>query len=346
MAAVAWRGRRPYPGVAGAGLALLFGLAAAGAVRVLGQVHASVPLTAIPRHLLAHESTRALVNVAMAVRDLVVPGPVVFWRLLPAGASVASASLLAVFLLCIGWLWARFIRGERLAGALLTAWFGASLASLVVLSAGAYAYSERYVAAAPAIIGLCAAVAAAQRTLLGRVSPDRAAAVRRIAGMAVVAYVSVHAGFAVAGTAQCRNPRTFFSAMAAANPTDVIPLCAWAETLNEWGTAEEMELTVSRVTALDARHSKVPLLHNLLVKRYLNDGRYRDALRCADRSIEIYPGDPDKLALRAAAQAYLGNPDGAIQSIRQAIRAAPGNAAYRTLEAQIEANREGTNALR
>ena len=64
---------------------------------------------------------------------------------------MASASLLAVFFLCIGWLWARFIRGERLAGALLTAWFGASLASLVVLSAGAYAYSERYVAAAPAL---------------------------------------------------------------------------------------------------------------------------------------------------------------------------------------------------
>ena len=101
------------------------------------------------------------------------------------------------------------------------------------------------------------------------------------------------------------------------------------------GPAEEIEVLVRDATDVDRRHEQVPRLHNLLIKRYLSDGRYADALRCADWSLSIWPDDWDKMALRAVALSGLGRREAALAALDAALAAQPDNAAYRQLRREI-----------
>lgn len=318
---------------------ILFGLSLSWVLRQVARVDAP-PVLPLMERLIHVEAASAVYSICMAAKEIVVPGPVVFWRLpsiTTTGLTLLSLLLLTLFL---AGLWFYFVANRRLPHSLLVAWFGAGTVTLILLTAGGYPYSQRYIAVAPAIIGLCVAAKAIEEHLTHihlHLLERRLG--KHVGILLVAAYISAHGAFALAGSIQCLTPRVFFTFMTEANPRDVIPLGALAQTVCECGTAEETESYVRKATSLDSTHPQVPILHNMLARRYLDDRRYEDALRVMNWSLNIYPDDPHKLALKAASLAYLGKLDQAFEAIQKAERISPGNAAIKDLLGQIETQR-------
>jgi tetratricopeptide (TPR) repeat protein len=327
-----------------AAAAALAGLGAALLLRGAAHVQAPVPLTATARSLLfGGRAADTLLGLLLAARDVVVPGPVVFWRTVYAAHIPGAAFLLALAALgfCGAWLCA--LRRNRLLPALLVAWLGAGAANLALLFAAGYAYSQRYLAFAPVAILLCLLLRAALDLLARRVPFPACAApgrCRTFAVLAVSAFLSAQGAFALAGSATCLTPLSFFLAMERASPADVMPVGAVAQTLNRVGTADEVEERVRRAAALDPAHPQVPRLQNMLIQRYLAERRFEDARRCAAWARGMYPADADKQALHAVALANLGRPDLARQEVEAILAKHPDHAGARQLRDQILA-REG-----
>ncbi|MFZ4394127.1 MAG: hypothetical protein ACOYOU_00715 [Kiritimatiellia bacterium] len=326
-----------------AGLSLM-ALAVVFLLRNAAHVQPPVPVAGTIRALLTGgRAEDSLLTLLLALRDVVIPGPVVFWRNVTAthlpGAAVVLVALGVVIV--GGWLVA--LRRRNLALALLVAWCGANAANLVLLAGAGYVYSQRYLAFAPVAILLCLAIgvavnAAADRWPLGSGSSPRYG---RLLVLGASAYLTALGAFSLAGSSVCLTPKSFFLAMQRANPADVVPLGAVAEMLNrEWAQAEEVEQCIRAATALDRTHPQVPRLQNMLIQRYLADGRFADALRCADWSLGIYTNDADKIVLRATALANLGRPDVARQEVGRVLARDPRHAAARQLMEQIVQRQE------
>lgn len=316
------------------------GLALALVPRHLAAVTAPRPLAATLRDLMGIQSAATLETLAQAVREVIVPAPAVFWRhVIAPGAPLAAAGLVLV-LAVIGTIWALNLRCGRQPAALLTAWIGSNTVTLMLLAAGNYPYAQRYLAVAPWVIGLCLAAGAAYP----RLRTAHPALARAPLALALAIYLAAHAAYAVAGSCTCLTPLAFFTAMQIANPRAVVPLGALAQTLNKSGPPGPVESCVRQATRLDPAHPQVPLLHTMLIKRYLNDGRFADALRCSDWSLSILPEQPDVLALQAAALASLGRHADALAAIDDALAASPTNPAYATLRGQIAAHLDATTS--
>ncbi len=313
-------------------------------LRNAAHVQPPVPVAGTIRALLTGgRAEDALLTLLLALRDVVIPGPVVFWRNVTAthlpGAAVALVALGVV--IAGGWLVA--LRRRNLPLALLVAWCGANAANLVLLAGAGYVYSQRYLAFAPVAILLCLAIgvaanAAAIRWPHGWVSSPRYG---RLLVLGAAAYLTALGAFSLAGSSVCLTPKSFFLAMQRANPADVVPLGAVAETLNrERAPVEEVEQCIRAATALDRAHPQVPRLQNMLIQRYLADGRFADALRCADWALGIYTNDADKMVLRATALANLGRPDVARQEVERVLARDPRHVAARQLLEQIVQRQE------
>ena len=315
--------------LAGAGLGWL--------VRLGSGVHAPVPSGVVLHNLAGTCSGGAVWTVLMAVRDVALPGEAVFWRI-PAWTQWTGAGwLLACLVAAIGACWGLALRRRLLPLALLIAWCGANVVNLLILAASGYPYSERYLALAPAILLLCLG-AQALIARVGRRRPSLLAGPerRRVAWLLLAGYLAAQAGYTLAGSAVCLSPLRFFMKMHAVFPRRVVPVGGIAELLNaQGGAAEEVEACVREATAIDATHVQVPLLHNLIIQRYLADRRYADALRCATWSLGIYTNDVDKLVLRAAARANLGNLETAISDLERALVLQPACTNAQSLRGQI-----------
>lgn len=322
--------------------AALVALVAGFLLRSMAHVHAPVPLATTARDLLvggrADDTVLALL---LALRDVVVPGPVVFWRNVVDTHVPGAACLLLLFGAAITGGWYSALRRAHLALALLVAWLGANAVSLTLLVASGYVYAQRYLAFAPVAILLCLAVRAVTARAVRRV-PGGALSPRqvRLAGLFAAMYLTALGAFTLAGSATCLTPLSFFLAMQRANPADVVPLGAVAETLNKVGAVEDVEPCVREAAWLDPTHPQVPRLQNMLIQRYLADGRYPDALRCAQWAIGMYSNDADKIVLRAVALANLGQTNAARQDVEQVLARHPDHAAARQLQEQLR-RREG-----
>lgn len=327
--------------------AALAGIGLGGFLRLVSGVHAPVSSGAVLHSLAGKWSGAAVWTVLMAARDAALPGAAVFWRL-PAWTAWSGAGwLLACLGAVIGACWSRALRRGNLPLALLIAWCGANAANLLILAASGYAYSERYLALAPAILLLClGAQMPLARIRHRRPSLPSGAQGRRVAWLLFAAYLAAQAGFTLAGSAVCLSPLRFFTRMHAVFPRRVIPLGAIAENLNaQGGPAEEVEACVREATALDPAHAQVPLLHNLIIQRYLADRRYAEALRCATWSLGIYTNDADKLAMRAAARANLGDLATAVTDLDRALALQPACTNAQSLRRQILRDLQKPGAL-
>ncbi len=301
------------------------------------------PPNALPDTLVALWGERAvpvLATIAHGIKEIIIPGPVVFWRLIPDSSVnlLAPLALLLLFALC-ALLWLRSLRAATPALPLLTAWLGANLITLAMLGAEAYPYSQRYLAVAPALLLLAYGGHALIRKLLSgtTVLPAR---LKGLALLALVTYLALHGIHTFAGGLTCRTQTRFFTAMRDANPQDVVPWGAVAESINrDHGPVSEVEACIREATDIDPTHYQIPALHNMLLKRYLDDQRPADTLRIADWSIPLFPTDTDKWVLRAVALASLSRFDEALTQLDAAITASPTNPNYKTLRDQISANR-------
>lgn len=62
-----------------------------------------------------------------------------------------------------------------------------------------------------------------------------------------------------------------------------------------------------------------------LAQAYYADGKYAIALEEVERALQLVPRNADALGLRGLAQWQLGEPEQALESLRRALRAAPGS---------------------
>jgi len=304
--------------------ALLIG----GLLRKLAQIHTPVgPVETLRNLLVGGRADDTLVTLLLALRDVVLPGPVVFWRnVAEMDFPGAVAGLLLIGGVIAGGWWAALRRGN-LPLALLLAWLGANVVNLTMLFGASYDiyYSHRYLAFAPIAILLCLAVRivaerAVRRWQVGLAAPR----FTTLAVAAVVAYLTAFGVCSLTGAAICINPLTFFQAMRRANPADIIPLGAVAQTLErEGGRAEEIEKYVIEATLLDPKNTRTTRLHHMLIKHYLADRRYQDAFRCAKWSLGIYSNNAETVLLRATAVANLGRPDLAKWDVEQVLSQHP-----------------------
>ena len=337
----AWERKRLLPAAVMALAALAIGLL----LRNLAQVHTSVPLSGtVKALLLGGRAPDTLRSLLLAARDIVIPGPVVFWRNVEGTHLPGAAVALVLLGAAVAGGWIQSLRRRHLPLALLVAWFGANLASLVILFGSGFIYSHRYLAFAPIAILLCLAVRAAdgmvrRRTPAGVPLP----ATWRLGVLVTAMYVTAHGAFTLAGSTACLTELSFFTAMQRANPHDVVPVGAVAQTLNKGGAAEDVEQCVRYAASLDATHPQVPRLQNMLIQRYLADGRYTDALRCAQWSVGMYSNDVDKVVLRAVALANLGQTNAARQDVEGVLARQPGHAGAKELRDQI-VRRAGTGS--
>ena len=310
-------------------------------------MHAPVSAASIQEHIFGAKAGSILLSLILAARDVIVPSVPVFWRqaVMPAFPGAAALIVLIVGALGLWWLWA-LRRGNGLV-ALLAAWIGANALNSIALAADGYPYSQRYLAVAPIVIALCLGVRALFDMLRCRVPALDTPARRRLAGLLAAAYMAAQGGYTLAGSAACLTPLSFFMAMLKGAPADVVPLGAVAETLNrEGGDARDVELCIRRATAIDHTHPQVPRLQNMIIKRYLGDRQYADALRCADWSLTLYPKDSDKMALRAVALASLGAMAEAMRGIDQALVMQPENKGYLLLKQQfLERQRQDAQSV-
>lgn len=309
---------------------LLLGLGLAILPRLQTGVKAPVPLAETLSLAMGRESCTTLQTLVLAAREIVIPSPVVFWRNLEMPGSVTASLTLVAILVLAGLLWTWTVRKGSLLTALLVAWSGINMVNLILLSAGGYPYSQRYLALAPALILVCLG-----GRYLADIIPRR---LRRLSGLGLAAYLTMHGAYALAGTFACWSPLGFFTTMQEANPRDVVPLGAVAQTLDENGApASLVAARVKEATALNPKHPQVPRLHNLVIKRYLRDGSFAEALRFADWSLARFPADYDILVLKSVALAYLGRNTEAIAAVDRAIKKNPDNQSYHTIRSQIMA---------
>jgi hypothetical protein len=193
---------------------------------------------------------------------------------------------------------------------------------------------QRYIPLAAVVVALAAAGADGVRAL-----PPAGPWRGRLAALFLAVLLSASAVFSIVGAMSCATPLRFFETMRAANPGDVIPLGAVAQTLNGMrAPAREVEKRVVDATALDSAHPQVARLHDMMIKRYLDDGLSSEALRFCDWSLSFHPRDSDKIALRSVALACLGRYEEALAGMDQALAARPGSDAYRRLRGEIESN--------
>ena len=319
---------------------MVLALTVAMGLRAMAGVTSPTDLVWTLGELAGPKSGAALYNACAAVREILVPGPVVFWRYPAVTGGALLLGFMALYLAVLAAFWLYLLVRGRFAYALLTAWFGASIVTVMLLSADRYPYSQRYVAVAPAMIGLCLlAWMVSLRFTLPRVAALRQDRGRRLIVLLSAAYVAVHGAHTLAGSAVCLTPVSFFVALSEANPSAMVPLVAVVETLDRGGRVERMEAYVRQATTLDPAHAQVTALHNLLIRRYIREGRYADAARCADWALGVFPGNADKLALKAAALAYQGSLDEAARCIQTALEKEPANTGFIRLRDQIESNR-------
>ncbi len=324
------------------------GLVAAFATRVLVGIHNPVSIVGSTMRLLDDRSLPALYTLVLSIRELVIPEPVVFWRQLPSSPSGAATVAVLLILVFLAAGWVVLLRARQAGGVLLLGWLGGNTLNLLLLTAGGYPYSQRYLAVAPALLLLCLAGHHVFHSLSRRIVFDKLrtlTGLRRLPAFVLALYLVLHGAYALSGVFQCWSPLGFFLAMHEASPRDVVPLGAVAQSLNDQAApALQVETRVRQATALDAGHPQVPLLHNMVIKRYLADGSFTEALRFADWSLDLFPDDSDKTALRAVALASLGRYEQALAAIGQAMTARPDSAEYRLLQTQIQGNMQSEQA--
>ena len=325
-------GWKPYA----MGCAVLAGLALALLLRKFAHIQPPEGTGEGMAAAVASRSGPVLYDVSRALREIVIPGPAVFRREVNMASTSLTGAALVLYLVTFAGFWGGFLLRRRLPQALLAAWFGAGMVNLMVLTGTGLPYSQRYVPAAPAIIGLTALLA----QLAGRV-PTRYGSVRRLAPWLAAAYVCAYGAFALAGSATCLTRRSFYTALAEADPQAFIPAGAMAEVAYESGPVEEVIAHVRRAASLDPSHPQLPLLYNLPAKRFLREQRYAEAAAWLDEALERYPADGDKWALRSVTHAYIGELDRATNAIWKALSLVPDHPAYVTLLRQI--SQAGTN---
>ncbi len=323
-------------------IGIVLGLAGSVALRLLVGVGPRVSPVGVLSGMLGDQALPAIAALAHAARDLLVPGPVVFRLGLDVQDAGAWGVVPALVILSMAALWLMTVRSGDLALSLSTAWVGVNVFNVMLLAAAGYPYSQRYLAVAPAVALLCEGGRRFLRHVeapgpAGRTGQGRCRATLLYLCMAV--YLSAHAAYSVVGSLVCMTPLRFFQAMHAADPDDAVPLGALAQTLNGAGAAADaVEWYVRAATSVDATHSQVPCLHDMAIKRYLDDDRPADALRIADWSLLSFPRDADKLALRAVALARLGRFEDALAGIDAALAMRPDAPAYRTVRDRIVAD--------
>lgn len=336
------RGRPTVIRTLAAPLGTIMGLAAALAARLLAGIHAPASVSESMARLLDNRSMPALQTLASAIREFVIPGHVVFWRQLPSSYSDTATVVVLLILVLLVAGWALLLLTKRYGLALLLGWVGGSILSLLLLTAGNYPYSQRYLAVAPALILLCLAGHHVLHSLWRSIVPKKIRMLRgfrRLPAFVLALYLTFHGAYTLLGVFQCRSPLGFFLTIHKENPHAVVPLGAVAQSLNDIGApAVQIESRVRQATALDPKHPQIPLLHNMVIKRYLADEDFVAALRFADWSLELFPNDTDKMSLRAVALADLRRYKQALTAIDQAITKRPDQEAYRLLQSQIQEN--------
>ena len=320
---------------------IVFGMTVGLLLRFLASIHTQFSITDILSQLLRGETAvPALKMLWHATMEIIIPGPVVFWQQFVGRESISASIALMFMVALIGFFWLLSLKGNRLFISLLVAWVGANIINLILLTAGGYPYSQRYLAVAPALMLLCTGGRHILYPLVLRwtknVQLDR---VLRPGAFLLAAYLAAHGAYALAGTFTCWTPLGFFIAMHEANPKAVIPLGAMAQTLNKNGASSlTIETCIQKATSLDRTDPQVPLLHNMMIKRYLADREFTEALRFTDWSLSFFPADSDKHALRSVALASLGRYFEALAAIDKAITVHPKNEPYLALRKQISNN--------
>jgi len=319
------RCRRALAGAVGLGA----GLVVAYAMRRWAGIVSTAPSNALGM-MLGEGAGRAAYFGWLSVVRIVWPGRAVFmdWADHAPGGWAVTGVILLGLVAAMAFAWA--IRRRDIFTALMSAWFGAGLLNVMLVTAMRIPYADRYAAVLPGLVGV--------GLLGGRI-------VRRVAGSGgwlravrwgMVLYIGVQGSFALASSAQCLSAVSFFVSMAEDNPGMAYPRVVLANImLYDLGDFERCERYAREVMELSPDTQRGREMGKLLAKRFIAESRFQDALRNVLWAEAGLPDDAEVHSLKAICLYELGRRDEASASIDQALRLAPGNAAFQKQRSRI-----------
>jgi len=324
-----WRSGRSIAGICG--LATGLGLGVAAAMRLGAHIIEQSAILDCTRALVSGKSGVAVAGLLRSLLDLYLPRPVMFRYLIEPRAGAMWIVPLLLFGVLLLLLWGRRLRRDRLVGALLLAWFGASMLNLCLIVASQVAYSERYLPVIPAVLSLCFVAAVISQLMVASRSklPLTLAAI----------FTAGFAGFAAHGALAFRSEEAFFSYLSTyAAPHDPAPQVSLAMTAGKRGQLEVMKRHIQIAASQAPLHTDVRAVKTRFARYLLDAGQPGNALTNLDAFIAEFPDHADNLALKAVALAQLGQFEDAQIWIGNAVEMAPTNAVFRVLLEQIERN--------
>jgi len=317
------------------GLALAYGLS------VIADIHRE-PLYLYFKALFFDGSGRALWTTAAAAGEIVLPSRAVFLRASAAPANLLTSLLVPALIAVLVSLVLAFVARRRLFPALISAWLAAGTVNLMLARAVCLPYSQRYLAVAPAVIGLCMLVRRAYLGFAGRFMTDRHQLLRqRVLCLGIAAYVCMHGAFTLAGSAKCMSSVSFFTFMADEDPLLDYPRIALAKIMfYQCRNMAKMEGYAGEAIAISPDKPEVRQLGKLLAKRRMEEAEHDKAIRHLNWCLEAVPDDAEAYALKAVCQANMGRMSDAQENIDRAVALNPDFPAYRELSARIRRDGE------
>ena len=318
-------------------LGALAGLGLAQWCSMLAGIQRQHPAVQYVQGLFTSGSGRAVRYFVQAVHDIFIPSHSIFMKEIHAGPSLVTGATLVILVIVLAALWWILLVRGRLFYALLAAWFGAGIVSLMLMGTVHLPYSQRYLPAVPSVIGMCLIVRCGWRKLTN-LCPRIAARMenRRMVTLAIVAYIAMLGAFTLSASAKCLSPASFFTFMADENPGFLYPRVELVKLMfGPYRDLRKMDDYFNQAVSLAPDSPEVRGLGKLMARRCFAEARYEEAVRWLDWDIEVAGKDDEAFWLRAVCQASMGNRGAASASIEKALRIAPNNATYIDLRREL-----------
>ncbi len=304
----------------------------------LMSLHAGIeraPFVDYLRVLFSNGSARALNSLVLYLRDVFVPGATVFLSFGSQTASWVSMWLLPIVLACCFGFLLWIAHRMRPAVSFLIAWFLAVAVNLMFIRAVQVPYSQRYIAIAP-VIGLVAILADWLMVRWGRCL-HRQRVWQRCAVVLVVGYLMLNAWLSCGSVMTCSDQKTFFAAMADANPKSSYPRIYLAHLHFEPHQQSRLSEKYAReAMSLDPDSAEVRRLGKLCAKMALDSGLPAKAMADLCWAEERLSDDAELLYLKAVTYASLGRFQDALHELDVAILLRPETQEFDELRRQIE----------
>lgn len=270
-------------------------------------------------------SAGSLKALAYAARDMLVPGHTVFMASVDSSSSAASVAGVVLAVSVMGLAAAAAARRSLTAG-LAAGWCAGGLFSLMTLGAVGVPYAQRYIPAAPLLIGLAAL---AYRWI----KP----ALRRTSLYIALLLIAVNGAYALAGSFKFRDNLVFFTFMADEQPDLVYPRKYLVDRLfYEYRNYGLMEKRALEGIALAGDGADAAFFYGFLAKKRIIEGNMESAMDMIFKADAVLGAETaQSLYLKAVCLLNLGNAADAQSLLDRAVSLEPDNLEYTGLRDRI-----------